>query len=226
MKKLMLSQPLYQQAYEVIKESILSGGIKPGSRIVTTKLSEQYQISRTPLREALRQLQKDGLLIQDNLGATVVKLRREDFQELYYCRLILEKEMIKLAVHHITDEQLADAENILYKCEKIIEETPSEERQMDILKLNTQFHETLTNACLNKRLIQILDQVRNLLLLYRANILKYPENDKNIVNEHRKILSAVKTRDEEKAASVIETHLRNDQSRGEKVFDKIKSQQA
>ncbi|HEX6923209.1 MAG TPA: GntR family transcriptional regulator [Bacillales bacterium] len=220
MKQLTMSQPLYQQAYEEIKELILTGRISPGSRITVTKLAEHYQISRTPLREALRQLQKEGLLIQDNLGSTVVELNKKDFEELYFCRTILEKEIIQLVVKDISDEKLKRAEKILTETEELLIEEPLEEdKELELLKLNTKFHETLTDSCSNKLLIEMLGQVRNLLLLYRAKILKYSEYNKAIIEEHRDILNAIKGGDSKKAMEVIETHLKRDLVRGIKVFE-------
>ena len=88
--------PLYQQAYQEIKREILTGKIKPGTKLSENVLAEQYKVSRTPLREAIRQLQIEGLLISDGVSTTVVELSVKDFEELCYCRLVLEKEVVKL----------------------------------------------------------------------------------------------------------------------------------
>ncbi|WP_085522249.1 GntR family transcriptional regulator [Tuberibacillus sp. Marseille-P3662] len=216
MSELSVSQPLYQQAYEKIKQTILTGEISPGSKVVVTKLAEAYQISRTPLREALRQLQNEGLLIQDQSGTSVVQLDRKDYEELCHCRLILERQIIQLVVNEIEEEKVAEAEEVVNKAEQLVDSG----KHLDILKYNTRFHEILIHSCSNRRLIQLLEQVRSLLLIYRANILKYREHNLNINQEHREIFEAVKERDVSRAVEAIECHLKNDQNRGSGVFEK------
>lgn len=224
MKAFTIPQPLYQQAYELIKDLIISGQISPGSRIVITKLAEKYNISRTPFREALRQLEKDGLLESDNLGSKVVELDSDDFDELYECRILLEADVIKNATKNIRSDQLTELQEILNKVGELLEGPPDDHQQIEILKLNTKFHESLANASTNKRLTQLLDQVRNLLLLYRANILKIPEHNAAIYQEHKTIFNAVKAGEHEKAMEVVIAHLKNDRLRGIKVFAELKKE--
>lgn len=212
------SQPLYQQVYEQVKKLILIGEITPGSRIIVSKLAEEYKISRTPLREALRQLENEGLLIQDNTGTTVIKLDQIDFEELCSCRLLLEKEIINIAVYKISDANLNKAEEIINKSEQVIKD--DDENVKDFLELNTKFHEIIINSINNKRLIQLLNQTRSLLLLYRAKIARDFDHKYQIVNEHRMILGALRERNKQKAISVIEEHLINDQKRGSVFFEK------
>lgn len=210
------AKPLYEQVYEKVKESILSGDMKPGEKIIVVKLAEQLKISRTPLREALRQLLKEGLVNIDKNGTvTVIELDKDDFEELCFCRLVLEKQIIALVVKHITEAQLADVDRILDKTDQSIENG----NHLETLNLNAKFHKRLISACPNKRLIQLLDQVRSLLLLYRANIHKDAAHNKEIAREHREIFEAVKARDVQKAVHVIENHLNNDHIRGRKMFE-------
>ncbi|WP_260287724.1 GntR family transcriptional regulator [Peribacillus aracenensis] len=216
MKVIQQSQPIYQQIYELIKHLIISGQIKPGSRINASKLAEEYGISRTPLREALRQLQKEQLLIQNNQGATVIELDQKDFEELCSSRLLLEREIIRLAVKEISDIELKKIDNIVTKAESLLE--PGEDGH-SFLELNTKFHEIIIHSISNKRLIQLLDQVRSLLLLYRATIVNYSDHYAEIIKEHRMILEALNDRDEEKAVRLVEEHLKNDQIRGQKYFE-------
>lgn len=215
MKALEQSQPLYQQVYDLVRHLIISGEIQPGSRIVVSKLAEQYEISRTPLREALRQLQKEGLLVQNNRGTKVIDLDENDFQELCQSRLLLEREIIKLAVSEISAQALEELEEIIVLAESQLK---SANNSHSFLELNTKFHEIIIHSVSNNRLIQLLDQVRSLLLLYRAKIINYPGHHGEIIEEHRMILHALKERDQEKAIRSVEGHLKNDQIRGRKIF--------
>jgi DNA-binding GntR family transcriptional regulator len=207
--------PLYQQVYERVRNSILTGELRPGSKVVVTKLAEEMQISRTPLREALRQLQQEGLLIQGQTCSIVVSLNQKDFEELSMCRLILEKEIIKMVVHEISDENLKEAEQFVHEAKKAL----SNQQQLEVLQLNAKFHQVLINACPNKQLVELLNQVRSKLLLYRANILKKEKINLETLNEHLSILEALKDRDEERAVQEIEQHSMNDQLRGNEFFN-------
>lgn len=206
--------PLYQQVYDAVKNSILVGDIPPGSKIVVSKLAEKLGVSRTPLREALRQLQIEGLLIQDLTGSSVTSISQQDFNELCLCRLILEKELIKLVVHNLTTEQIAEAEEVINQTTKLI----GTQKNMELIKLNTKFHEIIISACPNTQLRDLLNQVRSKLLLYRSIIAKDPEVNKVTTKEHMEILEAIKERNEEKAILVTEKHLLNDQIRGNLLF--------
>lgn len=215
MKEIVKSQPIYKQVYQNIKQAILTGKLKPGARVDITELASQFNISRTPLREALRQLETEGLLHQDYSGTSVVQLNKEDLQELCYCRLILEKQMIQLVIERISDEQLEDIQ-------KLIDEAQIEYQKgnlMTTLENNTKFHESIILACPNKRLVQFLNYVRSLTLLYRAEVLKDDENVREMLEEHQAILNALKARDTSKAIKAVHEHLEHDQMRAIKLFD-------
>jgi DNA-binding GntR family transcriptional regulator len=216
MKVLKQPVPLYQQAYEEIKGSILSGKFKPGSTITVSQLTEEFQISRTPLKEALRQLQNEGLLVLHPMGPKVIQFNKQDISELCYCRLVLEKEMIGFAVDHITDAELHEIEEVLRKAESCVKDGKNNEI---FLEYNSRFHEILMNACPNKMLLQLLEVTRNKLLLYRAISIKDTNDQLKIISEHYEILKALQKRDKKKAIEAIEKHLLTDQSRYNLVIE-------
>ncbi|WP_282171212.1 GntR family transcriptional regulator [Cytobacillus firmus] len=209
-QSLQFSQPLYQQIYDIIKSSILAGELKPGEKVNVSQLAEKYNISRTPLREALRQLQIEGLLVQDHLGLSVVKLEETDFKDLYECRLMLEPKIMGLILKTVADEELEEIKKVLLNAENAFQE----ENHLQLLELNAQFHDRLLEASPNKRALHLLQQVRSFLLLYRANILKNNEHNREILKEHRQILNALIARDEAAVIQNVENHLRNDLERG------------
>ncbi|MBG9450938.1 hypothetical protein ABE67_16860 [Cytobacillus firmus] len=209
-QSLQFSQPLYQQIYDIIKSSILAGELKPGEKVNVSQLAEKYNISRTPLREALRQLQIEGLLVQDHLGLSVVKLEETDFKDLYECRLMLEPKIMGLILKTVANEELEEIEKVLLNAESAFKEG----NLLQLLELNAQFHDRLLEASPNKRALHLLQQVRSFLLLYRANILKNNEHNREILKEHRQILNALKARDEAAVIQNVENHLRNDLERG------------
>ncbi|WP_246476505.1 GntR family transcriptional regulator [Salicibibacter cibi] len=215
MQDLVFSQPLYQQLYESLKKSILTGEFQSGSKIIVTKLAAEYNISRTPMREALRQLQNEGLLVQDGPGLRVIELNIDDFKDLYDCRVALEKEVMK-AVTNVADQELIN------RVEKLLDEADQalgNREYLQLLQLNTDFHDTLLKACPNKRAIQFVQQVRSLLLIYRAKILYNYDSNKEIINEHRQILESLKKGDVQDVIKQVESHLNNDVERGREVID-------
>ncbi|WP_163970253.1 GntR family transcriptional regulator [Oceanobacillus halotolerans] len=216
--ELQQTQPLYQQVYEQMKKLILTGELQPGSKLSVTRLAEEYKISRTPLREALRQLQKEGLLRQEQNRTTVVELNKTDFEQLCSCRLILEKEVIKLAVNEITDSTLNKMEDLLNKSKAYIRDG---DNLKNFLEVNTKFHELIIYSISNKHLTDLLNHVRSLLLIYRANIIHNKmDNSVAIIQEHENIFKALKLRDTAKAVKSIEHHLQQDKLRGDNIFRK------
>ncbi len=205
-----ISQPLYEQVYKKLKESILSGELKPGSKVVIARLAEKFQISRTPLREALRQLQSEGLLVQKEKEVRVVPIDKKDFEDLCACRVTLEKEIMTYTVMEISQEQILKAENLIRQASKV----EGEGKYLDFMLLNAQFHDVLIDACSNKRLIQLLTHIRSLLLIYRANVLRKNIYNHEITTEHFELIEAIKSRDEEKAVKLIESHILRDLIRG------------
>lgn len=204
------AEPLYQQAYRELKQLILTGQLQPGEKVIMSKLAEQYKISRTPLREALRQLQTEGLIIQDHTSMRIVSINKEDFLNLYQSRLVLEKAVIELIIDLIPEEDFPRIESVLVESDKVIQQG----EPYKILELNTKFHEMLLDYCPNQIMIQLLNHVRSLLLLYRATINKKAKNNLEIVHEHKEILKALKLRDLGQAVKMIEIHMANDQKRG------------
>jgi DNA-binding GntR family transcriptional regulator len=205
-----IPEPLYQQAYRELKKLIITGKLQPGEKVIMSKLADQYEISRTPLREALRQLQSEGLIIQEHSTMRIVEINKEDFLHLYQTRIVLEKEVIKSIVTLIPEEDFPKIEAVLFESGRAVQEGDP----FRILELNTQFHELLMNYCPNPRMIQLLNYVRSLLLIYRANINKKAKNNMEIFEEHREIFEALKKRDIEKSIQMVETHMLNDQKRG------------
>ena len=214
MVELLISQPLYQQVHENIKQSILTGKLKPGEKVVVTKLAEEFSISRTPLREALRQLEIEGLLVNEESGLHVIKLNAQDFKELYQCRIMLEKEIMKMIVETISDKQLGEVRKLLEQADKALEE----QDYLRLLEFNTKFHEKLLESSPNKRVVDLVQRVRNFLLIYRAKMLRNDQFNSRINKEHKEIFVALAERDKDKVVKTIEAHLKNDEQRGLEIF--------
>ena len=112
----------YLQAYNSIKEMIFNGVLKPGDRIYESKLATEFQISRSPVREAIRSLEKDGLLfLTDKSKITVYQPTKKDIEDIYECRQALESQAARLTTRNASDKELEQLENILLETKKSIE---------------------------------------------------------------------------------------------------------
>ncbi|PSB60904.1 GntR family transcriptional regulator, partial [filamentous cyanobacterium CCP1] len=117
------SKSLYEQTYEALRASILSGELLPGERLVETQLADQLQVSRTPIREAIRQLQRDSLVTTDaggGLRVTIISV--VDAVQLYDCRIALERLSVQEACHHATPAQLETLETFVVQAEQLAEQ--------------------------------------------------------------------------------------------------------
>ncbi|MBR3379668.1 MAG: GntR family transcriptional regulator, partial [Bacillus sp. (in: Bacteria)] len=142
--------PYHMQFYEQLKQMIFDGQFQPGERINETQLAKQFGVSRSPVREAMRLLEKDELLIADHRsGYSVYTLTERDVEELYQVRMALETLAVKLACKEATDREIDDIEQVLTKADEAIkQQLPSQ----DIVQLHEAFHQTIIQASHNHRL--------------------------------------------------------------------------
>ncbi|BAU09848.1 hypothetical protein LEP3755_03230 [Leptolyngbya sp. NIES-3755] len=215
-RSLQRSQLLHEQTYEMLRTAILSGELAAGSRLIETQLAEQLQVSRTPIREALRLLQRDHLVTVDGQGAMrVALLSIEDAIQLYDCRIALEQLSISAACRMATPEQIEQIEATLQQAERAVAKlhgnvtaNPSHSlTPYQLLHLDYQFHRLLAESSSNTWLVQILDQVFDKMSLLRLRTIEHNPNVLEIRGEHRRILEAVRKRDALAAMQAIQYHL-------------------
>lgn len=207
-RSLQRSQLLHEQTYEMLRTAILSGELAAGSRLIETQLAEQLQVSRTPVREALRLLQRDHLVTVDTQGAMrVALLSIEDAIQLYDCRIALEQLSISAACRMATPEQIEQIEATLQQAERAIANPAHSLTPYQLLHLDYQFHRLLAESSSNTWLVQILDQVFDKMSLLRLRTIEHNPNVLEIRGEHRRILEAVRKRDALAAMQAIQYHL-------------------
>jgi len=198
---------LHTQTYEALRSSILSGELLPGERLVETQLAERLNVSRTPLREAIRQIQQEGLITDDQRGGLrVVTISVEDAEQLYDCRMALESLSVVGACQLATAEQLQEINALVLAAEKP-EETGKELSSLQRLELDCQFHRRIAEASGNRWLTQLLDQVFDKMTLLRIQTTQHNPRVLEIRDEHRQIYEAIAQRHTEKAAIAIRNHL-------------------
>lgn len=200
-------QSLSEQVYAALRSGILKGEFEPGSRLIETQLTEWFQVSRTPLREALRQLQQEGLVTSDTHGLQVKTLSVTDAIELYDCRLVLEKLAVVGACKHASLQQLKTLEECVTQAEAKDSQTSDEQTQLQLLDLDYRFHHGIAESSGNRRLVSLLDQLFNAMSLLRIQTLKQNPSVLNIKLEHRQVYEAIAQKDIPTATASIQLHL-------------------
>jgi DNA-binding GntR family transcriptional regulator len=208
MRSLKRHQPLQEQAYQALRTAILAGEILPGQRLVETQLAEQLQVSRTPIREALRQLQQEDLVVSDpNNVLRVATISLTDATQLYDCRIALEQLSVAEACHHATVEHLAGLKTMVQQAEKLVSSRPSQLNMFQLLDLDYQFHRLLAESSGNLWLRSLLDQVFDKMMLLRIQTIQHNRDVLEIRTEHRQIYETVAQRDPIAAQQAIKAHL-------------------
>lgn len=207
-KPVQRSKSLHEQTYEVLRSSILSGELAPGDRLIETQLAEQLQVSRTPIREAIRQLQREELIIGDTgSGLRVASMSIEDAAQLYDCRLVLEQLAIAGACEKANSEQLAKLEEYVLSAEALMGAEPQQLNSLQLLELDYRFHRLIAESSGNRWLVTLLDQVFDKMALLRAQTTQHNPQVLEIRQEHRQIYEAIARRQVGEATQAIQFHL-------------------
>jgi len=189
-----------------IREDILSGYFAPGESLPEVKLAEEYGVSRTPIREALRQLELEGLVVTaPNRGAVVSDITEQDVMDVYRIREMVEGLAAFRAAEHITPEELEALEELVDLTEFYVQKGDFEK----VVKTDTRFHEAILEVSKSKPIKQALGALIHYVQRARLVSLRVPGRLNKFINEHRAILQAIKNRDPEAAAQAVSDHVRN-----------------
>lgn len=203
--KLEDSPSLSTRAYQTIREAILSLKFKPGQYVSIQELSDQLGVSRTPVRDALLGLEKDGLVsIVPYKGAYVSNISIQDIEEIMELRILLEGYAAEKAANLLSVDELAQAESILEQSEKAY----NAGKYMDAALIGHQLHELLLAKVQNSRFTKILERLDTHYerIRYHPAILSGTRLDQSI-GQHREILEALKLGDAERVKTAMINHL-------------------
>ncbi|WP_019548912.1 GntR family transcriptional regulator [Streptomyces sulphureus] len=197
-----------QRAYAEIAERMASGELRPGIWLREESLAASMGISRTPVREALRKLNSEGLVrIERYRGAQVVEWSPEQVAEIYGLRAVIEGYVAAVATQNITEDILSKLEANLVDYDRAIAEGGAAARQR-AATLNNEFHATLLEATGNNALIHLLTGVLGLALV-RRTFLRYTERDlARSAEHHRQLIEALQRRDATSAEMIMKIHIR------------------
>jgi len=194
---------LADQAYEGLLAAIGAGRLQPGERVRETALAEQLGISRTPIREALQRLARDGLVQLDaRNGARIAELSLQAIQELYDLREILEGSTARLAAQGATANDLQRLNAILEKEAAHLDDPAA------LAKLNKLYHRTLCEAANNRYLMSAVATFSTTLLLLGPTTLAAHRRAGESHAEHRAVVKAVAAGDADKAEKLMRGHIR------------------
>ncbi|MCF2971949.1 GntR family transcriptional regulator [Synechococcus sp. Nb3U1] len=208
LRSLPRKESLYEQTYQALREAVLSGRLAPGERLVETVLAEQLQVSRTPIREALRQLQREELLILGPSGGLHVPIFSEqDAAQLYDCRLALEHLSVMGSCQQASSSQLKKMQELVQQAEQLTSIPLAEQDPQALLDVDYRFHHLLAESSGNRWLVSLLDQVFDKMVLLRLQTTYHNPGVLEVRVEHRRIYEAIAQRDPILATQSMSEHL-------------------
>ncbi len=194
-----------QDIYERIRDDITYGRLMPGERLTEMKLSTIYTVSRSPIREALRQLQSEGLIcFERNKGMEVLKLSIKQVEEIYDIRALLEGYAVRMSVAHLTQDDLRHLSS-LHK--RLIKAARDKDTQA-WLDNNALFHGYFREKAENETLNQLIILLRRRTFLYQNLSLSYERYYEAYIAHHSEILDACKKKDPDLAEIAMQNHVR------------------
>ena len=171
-------RPLREMVYEELKMQILTGTIIPGTRMMEVELAEEMGVSRTPIREAIRKLEKEGLVTMEGLAAF-------------------------FAASRMKPEQMRELEDVSKKYNQAV----ADGNMQDMITYDTRFHRIIVESCNNKILVQMIEQLQELVLRFRYIYYDNFRRAENMPEEHQTILVAIENGDADAARQAADIHI-------------------
>ena len=200
--------PLRDVVFNTLRQAILTGELKPGERLMEIHLAEQLGVSRTPIREAIRMLELDGLVIMiPRRGAEVAEITEKSMNDVLEVRRAVDALCVELACERISPEEL---ERLQKACEEFRKEAMKEDK--DVKKLaqkDVELHDIIVQATGNQRLIQLVNNLSEQMYRYRFEYLKDFSQHENLVKEHGVIYDSIVKKDAKTACEAAKLHIDN-----------------
>jgi DNA-binding GntR family transcriptional regulator len=201
-----VAAPLRQRATESLRNAIAVGRFAPGQRLLERELCEMTGVSRTLVRESLRQLEAEGLIVVSaNRGPVVVKLTRKQAQDIYDVRCLLEGFAAEIVAERGTDDQIA---RLGAAFEALRRDIDSPE-PLDRLLAKNRFYEELIEAAANEALGSTLRMLNSRITLLRSASLQHPGRSARSIAELEALMDAIRRRDPKAAQAAATLHVRN-----------------
>jgi DNA-binding GntR family transcriptional regulator len=200
-----IGHPLLRQVVtDRLAEAIVSGELRPGQQLSEVSLAEELGVSRSPIREALRQLENDGLVVSEpRKGTTVAVIDPEETVHFYDCRILLQCQATRLATARITEDELAELDQILGE----MEDAAAGEEVPEYLDLVRRFHEAIGSACPNPVLVGLIRGIAWRAMRVRSVSIRAPGRMTESLDSHRTLVAALRSRDEQGAEDIVRRML-------------------
>lgn len=198
--------PLRDVVFNTLRQAILRGELKPGERLMEIQLASRLGVSRTPVREAIRKLELDGLvLVTPRKGAEVAQITEKSLRDVLEVRRSLEELAVRLACERMEPGVLAE----LKEAEEAFEAVLGKDDITGVAEADVAFHAVIYMATDNQRLIQLLNNFREQMYRYRVEYLKRKECHPQLLAEHRDIIHALENGEAQEAARITCQHIDN-----------------
>ncbi|NLT47465.1 MAG: GntR family transcriptional regulator [Clostridiales bacterium] len=207
---------LAEEIEHILRERILKGEYGIGERIKENQIAEELKVSRTPIREAFKQLEKEGLIESiPNRGSFALGLTKQDVKDIYAVRAAVEVLAVEWAIPRISDEEILRLRDAFERMEFYTGRQDSKK----VLELNKTFHEIIYSASGSRFLTQILKSYQEYVEKTRKATVYCSDNLPIILEEHRGILEAIQDKNKAKAVQRISAHLSNSRKRAEQSLN-------
>ena len=207
---------LTDEIADVVRERILKGEYEIGEKIKENQIATELRVSRTPIREAFKILENEGLIdYVPNRGCFAKGFTKQDVEDIYAVREALEALALNWAVDRITEKEIAALEE---QCDLMEFYTKKKDRKK-VLEMNSSFHDIIYASARSRFLAQVLRSDKEYIDKTRKSIFYEQSYLESILVEHRAILDAIKDRDKERAAAAMTKHLMSSQKRAEAVWN-------
>lgn len=211
--------PLRDVVFRTLRQAILRGELKPGERLMEIQLANKLGVSRTPIREAIRKLELEGLVLMiPRKGAEVAEITEKSLRDVLEVRRALEELAVKLACEKITEDQIQDLKDAAEE----FKETLKDRDITRIAEADVKFHDVIYMATDNQKLIQLLNNLREQMYRYRVEYLKRADFHPQLIDEHEEIIETIERGQKERAVQVVCQHIDN---QVEAVMDTIRTKQ-
>lgn len=201
--------PLRDVVFNTLRQGILRGELKPGERLMEIHLADQLGVSRTPIREAIRMLELEGLVIMmPRKGAMVASISKEDLKDVLEVRKALDRLAVSLACERITPDGLASLKAAATKFKDVTKTLDSTK----IAEADVAFHDEIHKASGNKRLSVMVSNLAERIYRYRFEYIKESYDCVQLIEEHDEIVKCIEKGDKEGAVAAIDRHIDNQES--------------
>ena len=198
--------PLRDVVVNTLRQAILKGELEPGERLMEIQLAERLGVSRTPIREAIRKLELEGLVLMiPRKGAEVAKISARSLRDVLEVRRALEELAIELACQRMTEEDLGELQKAQDEFKKAIADGDA----MRIAETDEHYHDVIYSGTQNAKLIQMLNNLREQMYRYRLEYIKDADKRKILILEHERVLKAIRDRKVAEAKEAMREHIDN-----------------